>query len=280
LNWLSRKLTSPQAPQSIYLAPTPPGNISARMPEEEESFTKKVASQVGEYVFSMVVPVAILCYVAPQKSLSYIIDNAQDKVSSITEFDPTVLWNATSDLVDKTIPILKMEGDALASAFDQADDYFFAVYASPWLENINWKYALIALAVLTLVGFLFPWRKLVDWAAKSVWRTIVLVLGVLPLDDGLTTLSDKETGTYDICIVTGAVLLTFAINSVALWGLWWVLRQLGLLLLSALALACRRVLLTLGGWLVRVLGKVLVVWRGVRRRLRRGKVVDGSEKME
>lgn len=49
-------------------------------------------------------------------------------MSAISDFDPEVVWNATVDLVNKTVPILQMEGEVLAQAAEKADDYFYAIY--------------------------------------------------------------------------------------------------------------------------------------------------------
>lgn len=57
---------------------------------------------------------------------------------------------------------------------------------------INYQYAAIAAVILAIIMSLFPWGKLVDWVAQSAWRTVMLFVGVLPLDDGLDTLNDKE----------------------------------------------------------------------------------------
>ena len=46
--------------------------------------------------------------------------------------------------------------------------------------------------VLAIIMMLFPWGKLIDWVAQSAWRTVMLFVGVLPLDDGLDSISDAE----------------------------------------------------------------------------------------
>lgn len=58
-------------------------------------------------------------------------------MSSITEFDPEVAWNATLDLVNKTVPLLQMEGEVLLQAADKAEDYFQYVYKvrGEWKEE-------------------------------------------------------------------------------------------------------------------------------------------------
>jgi hypothetical protein len=201
--------------------------------EEEESFVKQVSSQVADYLFSLVVPVAILTYVAPQKSLNYIADNAYSKVSMVTDIDMEVVWNTTSDLFNKTVPMLQMEGEVLGQLIEKSDDFIVSVYNSPWIDTLvsYWQYTAGVLAVLALVMLLFPWRKLVDWVAGSIWRTIILFMGVLPLDDGLETLSDKETGNYEVFIVIGAVALTLLINYLTWCLVWWGIRSLTSLVL-------------------------------------------------
>jgi hypothetical protein len=50
------------------------------------------------------------------------------KVSSITEFDFEVAWNATKDLVERTVPILQTEGEAIKSAAEQVPEYVASVF--------------------------------------------------------------------------------------------------------------------------------------------------------
>jgi len=211
--------------------------------KEEESFTKKVTSQVVDYLFELVVPLAILFYVAPQKSLNYVVDNAYSKASMITDINLNTVWNTTSDLINKTFPMLQMEGQAIGHVLEQSDDFFIAAYQSPWIDTLlfYWRFTLSVLALLTLAMLLFPWRKLLDWVADSIWRTIILFLGVLPLDDGLSTLSDSETGNYEIFIAVGSVILTLAINYLAWWSVWFILRRLGKVTLVLAAAGFRKV---------------------------------------
>jgi len=211
--------------------------------KDEDSVYKKVTSQVADYLFSLVVPVAILTYVAPQKSFNYIIDSAYSKVSVVTDINTEVIWNTTADLLNKTAPMLWMEGEVVGRIIEQSDEFLVSVYQSHWIEILKfyWQYTAAVLAVLLIIVLVFPWQKLADWVAGSIWRTIILFMGVMPLDDGLTTLSDHETGNYEIFITVGAVAFTLLINYLAWWSVWWMLRQLGTQGISLAAMAGAKV---------------------------------------
>jgi len=206
--------------------------------DDDESLVKKVTNQLADYVFSLVVPIAILTYAAPQKSMNYIVDSAYSKASLITDLNFTTVWNTTSDLINKTIPMLDMERQAVGHLVEQSDHYFWEFYESHWIDLLKeyWQYAAGAVAVLVIVMLLFPWRKLVDWVAGAIWRTIILFLGVLPLDS-VGSLSEDETGNYEIFLVVGAVALTLLINYAAWWSVWFLLRFTFTLTTNALALA-------------------------------------------
>jgi len=225
--------------------------------EEEETLVTQVTSQVVDYLFSLVVPVGILLYVAPQKSLTYIVDNAKEQVSAITEFDFGVAWNATLDLVDRTVPILQTEGEAISSAAGQVPGYFTAVYESEWLNVLQeyWQYCAGVLVVLMIIMSIFPWRKLKDWIAQSAWRTVMLFVGVLPLDDGIDSISDNETGTYEIVLVGGSIILTLAINYVALLATWWLIKKILLFIFSGIVKLAKKLLAK----------QVSLVWEGIKK---------------
>lgn len=103
---------------------------------------------------------------------------------------------------------------------------------------------------------LFPWNKLVEWVTGTIWRTILLLLSILPLDDGLETLSDQEVlldnvpnseilisnqaGNYDIFITVGAVALTLGINYLVWWGSWWFFRQACSFTITTFSASCER----------------------------------------
>jgi len=241
--------------------------------EQEETLFQKVTAQVGDYLFSLVVPVSILLYAAPQKSLSYIVDNAKEQVSAISDFDPEVAWNTTLDLINKTVPILQMEGEVLVQAADKSFAYFYYIYDSPWLEMINWQYAAVVMGIFVIILSLFPWGKLIDWVAQSAWRTVMLFVGVLPLDDGLDSLNDKESGTYDVALVAGSIILTLGINYIILISVWWGLKKAILFILSGIASLLRKLLAKQIGWIWTVI-KI-----GVSK-LRRKKVVVETERGE
>jgi hypothetical protein len=219
--------------------------------QEEETLVQKVTSQVADYMFSLVVPVGILMYAAPQKSLTYIVDNAKEQVSSLADFDFEVAWNATVDLVERTVPILQMEGEVISNAAAQVPDYAISVYQSEWLDTLAayWQYCAGVLVVLAIIMALFPWRRLIDWIAQSAWRTAMLFVGVLPLDDGLDSISDKETGTYEIVLVGASILLTLAINYAGLVGTWWLLKKALLFLFAGIAKLAKRLLARQVSWL-------------------------------
>jgi len=216
---------------------------------------KKVTSQVADYLFSLVVPVGILLYVAPQKSLTYIVDSAKEQVSAITEFDFEVAWNATKDLVERTVPILQTEGEAISDVAQQVPDYVVSVYQSEWLGTLQeyWQYALGVAAILAIIMMIFPWKKLMDWVAQSAWRTAMLFVGVLPLDDGLDSISDNETGTYEIVLVAGSILLTLAINYGALLATRWLIKKTLLFIFSGIVKLAKKLLAKQVSWVIAVI---------------------------
>eukprot|EP00026_Physarum_polycephalum_P015195 Phypoly_transcript_15822.p1 GENE.Phypoly_transcript_15822~~Phypoly_transcript_15822.p1 ORF type:complete len:251 (+),score=45.78 Phypoly_transcript_15822:106-858(+) len=226
------------------------GLFGGKEEEPEETLVQKVTSQVADYLFSLVVPVGILLYVAPQKSLSYIVDNAKEQVSSITEFDFEVAWNATKDLAGKTLPLLQMEGEAISHAAEQVPGYVSTVYNSEWLNLLQeyWQYAAGVVVLLAIVLSLFPWGKLIDWVAQSAWRTVMLFVGVLPLDDGLDSISDNESGTYDIVLVGGSILLTLAINYGALLATCWLIKKALLFIFAGIVSLAKRLLAKQVSW--------------------------------
>jgi hypothetical protein len=78
------------------------------------------------------------------------------------------------------------------------------ILQSEWIDLLveYWQYAAGALMVLAIIMMLFPWGKLIDWIAQSAWRTVMLFVGVLPLDDGLNSISDNEVLTLPILAFT------------------------------------------------------------------------------
>lgn len=192
--------------------------------KEELSFTKQVASQVVDYLFSLAVPVAILTYVAPQKSFNFIADSAYSKAAMLRDFDLNIIWNTTADLINETIPMLQTEREVIGHIIEQSDDYLISVYQYPWLDFLQtqWPYALAAFVALVITLLLVPWQRISDWVTDVIWRTIVLFLGVLPLDGGIGQLNeDKESGNYEVFIVAGAVALTLGVNYLVWRGAWW-----------------------------------------------------------
>jgi len=218
--------------------------------DEEETLVQKVTSQVADYLFSLVVPVGILLYAAPQKSLSFIVDSAKEQVSAITEFDFEVAWNATKDLAGKTVPLLQMEGEAISHAAEQVPGYVSSVYHSEWLNLLQeyWQYVAGVVVILAIILSLCPWGKLIDWIAQSAWRTVMLFVGVLPLDDGLDSIADNESGTYDVVLVGGSILLTLAINYAALLASWWLTKKALLFIVAGIMSLARKLLAKQVSW--------------------------------
>jgi len=195
--------------------------------EEEESLTKQVIKQLWSYLLAMIVPVTILACVAPQKSFTYVIDSAYSKASMLLNMDMDRVWYITNDLVNKTTEMLQVEREAISQAIDQSRAFSTALRESSWLEIVedNLYIALGAVAALTIALMLVPWNKLRRWVANIMWRTIVLFLSVLPLDNGLGHLSDEKGGDYEIFVVASAVAITLGVNYLLWCGTWWFLWQ-------------------------------------------------------
>eukprot|EP01111_Echinosteliopsis_oligospora_P017904 TRINITY_DN794_c0_g1_i1.p1 TRINITY_DN794_c0_g1~~TRINITY_DN794_c0_g1_i1.p1 ORF type:complete len:306 (+),score=127.14 TRINITY_DN794_c0_g1_i1:90-1007(+) len=190
--------------------------------EEEESMLRKVVGAVGEYVFSLVIPVAILLYAAPQKSTDYILDSVKSKVS----FVETITWEdvtmAITSVYKEVVPLVATEVEMISSALQHLP-YYFNYFVS-FVMVQEWKYVAAAAVLLLIVFAIFPWRTVTGWLAKTLWRSVSLCLGLLPLEDGADVLTDREAGNYRIAIVGAAVIITLIGNYAVLTFFWWFLR--------------------------------------------------------
>jgi len=187
--------------------------------EEEGSYLKQAGQFVLDYVMDMIIPIAILFYAAPGKSVDFIVDNLQDKLGLVTNVDFKDVWEAMGNVYTEMLPMLSAELDVLKTVLSQPwASYFNVVYS--WMEILPW-YVYAVSGVFLLLAFIFvPWRTIAESLGKTVWRTVFLFIGMMPVDDGFSLLSDKDAGNYQIFIVVAAAVLTLITNYL-LWLLFW-----------------------------------------------------------
>jgi len=187
--------------------------------EEEETYFKQATSMVVDYVFSMVIPVAILIYAAPSKSVDFIVESVKEKVDLVIDINFDDVWEALANVYKEMIPMLQAELEVLQTVSSQPwASYFTLVYSK--IEFLPWYVFAGAAVVTLLVIFFVPWRTIAGWVAKTVWRTVFLFIGMLPVDDGFSLLSDKDAGNYQIFVVVLAAVLTLIANYL-LWVIFW-----------------------------------------------------------
>eukprot|EP01112_Ceratiomyxa_fruticulosa_P020117 TRINITY_DN6760_c0_g1_i2.p1 TRINITY_DN6760_c0_g1~~TRINITY_DN6760_c0_g1_i2.p1 ORF type:complete len:162 (+),score=21.35 TRINITY_DN6760_c0_g1_i2:519-1004(+) len=117
------------------------------------------------------------------------------------------------------LPMLSAELEVLKTVLSQPwASYFNIVYS--WLEILPWYVYAVAGVVLLLAFIFVPWRTIAESIGKTVWRTVFLFIGMMPVDDGFSLLSDKDAGNYQIFIVVAAAVLTLITNYL-LWLLFW-----------------------------------------------------------
>jgi len=187
--------------------------------EEEGSYLKQAGQFVMDYVIDMIIPVAILFYAAPGKSVDFIVDNLQEKLDMVTGINFSDVWEAIVNVYTEMLPMLSAELEVLKTVLSQPwASYFNVVYS--WVEILPW-YVYAVSGVVLLLAFIFvPWRTIAEQIGKTVWRTVFLFIGMMPVDDGFSLLSDKDAGNYRIFIVVAAALLTLITNYL-LWLLFW-----------------------------------------------------------
>jgi len=196
------------------------GNKKVEENEEDESYTSKAFHFAVDYVFSMIIPVAILVYAAPNKSVDFIVDSVKEKADLVLDVNLSDVTDAFSSIFEEMIPMLQAELDAFKAVASQPwATYFSSAYE--WLEVLPWQVVAGVSVVLLLAILFFPWRLLASWVANTIWRTAFLFIGMMPVDDGVSLLSDKEAGNYRIFVVVAAALLTLIANYVT-WVLFWV----------------------------------------------------------
>jgi len=196
------------------------GNKKAEENEEDESYTSKAFHFAVDYVFSMIIPIAILVYAAPNKSVDFIVDSVKEKADLVLDVNLSDITDALSSIFEEMIPMLQAELDAFKAVASQPwASYFTSAYS--WLEVLPWQVVAGVSVVLLLAVVFFPWRILATWVANTIWRTAFLFIGMMPVDDGVSLLSDKEAGNYRIFVVVAAALLTLIANYVT-WVLFWV----------------------------------------------------------
>jgi len=188
--------------------------------EEDESYTSKAFHFALDYVFSMIIPVAILVYAAPNKSVDFIVDSVKEKADLILDVNFSDIQEAFYSIFEEMLPMLQAELDAFKAVASQPwATYFSAAYS--WVEVLPWQAVAVVSVVLLLAVLFFPWRILATWTANTIWRTAFLFIGMMPVDDGVSLLSDKEAGNYRVFVVVAAALLTLIANYVS-WVLFWV----------------------------------------------------------
>jgi len=193
--------------------------------DEDQSLFRQALGMVTDYVFSMIIPVGILLYAAPHKSTEFIADSVKSKVSAISEIGLEDVTFAATSTYEKALPMLQSEVEFIQSLYHTVPTYFESV--SKFLTLVPWEYMAGASAVLLVALLFFPWHVITKRVSNTIWRTVGLFVGLMPLDDGLDVLSDKETGNYQIVIVFAAILATIVVNFLAFWLVRIILRFVG-----------------------------------------------------
>eukprot|EP01119_Soliformovum_irregulare_P005353 TRINITY_DN17121_c0_g1_i1.p1 TRINITY_DN17121_c0_g1~~TRINITY_DN17121_c0_g1_i1.p1 ORF type:complete len:275 (+),score=93.39 TRINITY_DN17121_c0_g1_i1:61-885(+) len=191
---------------------------------EDRGHLRQIVDMVTDQLFSMVIPVAVLSYAAPQKSVDFIMQTAQSKYDQIQSINFEAIGTGISDVFNKTVPMLQTEVDVMKVVADETPQYVEQAYA--YAELIPWEWWAGFGAVIVLIGLCIPWRRISEWLSASVWRTVLLLTTVLPLDEGLDVLEDKEAGNYAIMVTISSILCTLAINYAILWVTWWIVRTI------------------------------------------------------
>jgi len=192
--------------------------------DEDESYTSKAFHFALDYVFSMIIPIAILVYAAPNKSVDFIVDSVKEKADLVLDVNLDDVQEAIVQIYKEMLPMLNAELEAFKAVASQPwGTYLGAAYE--WVEVLPWQAIAVVSVVLLLAILFFPWRILANWAANTIWRTAFLFIGMMPVDDGVSLLSDKEAGNYQVFVVVAAALLTLIANYLS-WVLFWFLLRL------------------------------------------------------
>eukprot|EP01113_Clastostelium_recurvatum_P017064 TRINITY_DN1999_c0_g1_i1.p1 TRINITY_DN1999_c0_g1~~TRINITY_DN1999_c0_g1_i1.p1 ORF type:complete len:260 (+),score=51.00 TRINITY_DN1999_c0_g1_i1:78-857(+) len=193
--------------------------------EDKPSLFRQATDYVVEYVFSLVIPVSILLYAAPGKTLDYVAGSVEEKVAFFLDVGWEDVVHALTSVLHETLPMLETEWDVIVKVLGHLPTYLRMVF--DWTTLLPYEYLAVAGVLALISALIFPYKTLKGWIGKTMWRTIVLFLGVMPVDDGMALLADKEAGNYRILVVISAILCTIAANYLA-WTLSWVaLRLLG-----------------------------------------------------
>jgi len=187
--------------------------------EEEGSIVSKALRFALDYIFSMIIPVAILVYAAPNKSVDFVVESVKEKADLVLDVNFADVQDAITEVFKETLPMFEAEIQAINTVFSQPwGTYFSGAYS--WVEVLPWQVAAGSATVLLLAVLFFPWRSLATWTANTVWRTVFLFIGMMPVDDGVSILSDKEAGNYRIFVTVAAAILTLIANYLT-WILFW-----------------------------------------------------------
>eukprot|EP01120_Amphizonella_sp_Union-15-10_P008378 TRINITY_DN3003_c0_g4_i5.p1 TRINITY_DN3003_c0_g4~~TRINITY_DN3003_c0_g4_i5.p1 ORF type:complete len:143 (-),score=23.30 TRINITY_DN3003_c0_g4_i5:26-454(-) len=138
---------------------------------EEETLFQRGVSLVLENIFSLVIPVSILLYVAPQKSLEFVTSNLKSKIEFVETINLEDISNTAVDVWQETVPMLQTEAEFGQTLVTKAPGFFAMLYSG--ISFVPWEYLAIAAVAIGILAVVFPWGKLLGFLSTTLWLSLI-----------------------------------------------------------------------------------------------------------